>query len=483
MRLDLQSVAAAVDSGSGPLRERLASSLRRAVEAGELAPGARLPAERELAARLGVSRATVVGALEQLRHEGLLEARQGSGTYVTGPGPSASPPTSAIQLVRNPMFTGLIDGPAALVDFCLAAPPADEAVGEALEAAARDAVAEFPNPGYHTAGLPVLRRAVARHLDALGLPTGEEEVLITAGSQQAIGLAAHHYLGPGATAVTESPTYPGALDALRTVGARVLTVPSGQAGMRTEELAALLRRTEARLVYVIPTFNNPTGSVLPAPARRVLAELAADTHVPLLEDLTPSGVELGGEPPPPPVAAGARGGTVLVTGSVSKLCWGGLRVGWVRGPQAEIARLARLKAALDLACPVVTQLAAARLLAVVDEVQARRRAELAPRLSLLQDLLRTHLPTWRWQEPAGGLSLWVRVPEGDTTDFAAVALQHRVAVVPGHHFCADGRGGDHLRLTFALEPDQLVTGVERLARAWSAYQGAARPEPLLQPVI
>jgi DNA-binding transcriptional MocR family regulator len=483
MSVDWPAIAEEVAQGAGPLRERLARSLRDAVEAGDLPVGTRLPAERELAARLGVSRATVVGALEQLRQEGLLEARRGSGTYVTTSALPTPPPASPIQLVRNPMFTGLIDGPSAPIDFCVAAPPADEAVGEALRAAAQDATAQLTNPGYHTAGLPELRRAVAAYLERMGLPTEEDEVLITAGSQQAIGLAAHHFVSPGATAVTESPTYPGALDALRTVGARLLTVPSGQAGMRTEDLAALLRRTEVRLVYVIPTFHNPTGAVLPAPARRVLADLAADTQVPILEDLTPAGVELGGERPPPPVAAGARRGTVLVAGSLSKLCWGGLRIGWLRGPQLLIARLARLKAALDLACPVVTQLAAARLLPVVDEVQARRREQLAPRLDLLRDLLRAYLPDWRWQEPMGGLTLWVRVPEGDTADFAAVALQHGVAIVPGRHFCADGRGGDHLRLTFALAPSELETGVERLARAWSAYEGASRPEPLLQPVV
>lgn len=483
MAFDWAAVAAAVESGVGSLRVRLARSLREGIETGGLVAGTRLPAERELAARLGVSRATVVGALEQLQHEGLLEARRGSGTYVLAPAVPAAPQPSPIHLVRNPMFTGLIDGPSAPIDFCQAAPAADEAVAEALRAAAEDAVALLDSPGYHTAGLPVLRRAVAGHLGRLGLPTEEDEVLITAGSQQAIGLVAHHFVSPGTTAVTESPTYPGGLDALRTVGARLLAVPSGQAGMRTEDLAALLRRTEARLVYVIPTFQNPTGAVLPAPARRVLADLAADTQVPILEDLTPAEVELGGERPPPPVAAGARRGTVLVTGSLSKLCWGGLRVGWVRGPQLLIARLARLKAALDLACPVVTQLAAARLLPVAAEVQARRRAELAPRLDLLRDLLRAYLPDWRWQDPVGGMTLWVRVPEGDTADFAAVALQHGVAIVPGRHFCADGRGDDHLRLTFALEPRALEVGVERLARAWHAYQGASRPEPLLQPVV
>lgn len=483
MELDWPAVAAAVESGAGTRRARLARSLREGIAAGDLAAGTRLPAEREVAARLGVSRATVVGALEQLRHEGLLEARRGSGTYVIGPALPAPAQPNPIQLVRNPMFTGLTQGPSAPIDFCLAAPPADEAVEEALRAAVQDATAELRNPGYHTAGLPVLRRAVAGYLERMGLPTEEDEVLITAGSQQAIGLAAHHFVSPGTTAVTESPTYPGGLDALRTVGARLLTVPSGQAGMRTEDLAALLRRTEARLVYVIPTFHNPTGAVLPAPARRVLADLAADTQVPILEDLTPAGVELGGRRPPPPVAAGAHRGTVVVAGSLSKLCWGGLRIGWLRGPQLLIARLARLKAALDLASPVITQLAAARLLPVVDEVQARRREQLAPRLDLLCDLLRTHLPGWRWQDPAGGLTLWVRVPEGDTADFAAVALQHGVAIVPGRHFCADGGGGEHLRLTFALEPAELETGVERLARAWSAYQGASRPQPLLQPVV
>jgi len=193
-----------------------------------------------------------------------------------------------------------------------------------------------------------LRQAIARQLEAWGLPTAADEVLVPTGDQQAITLVASAFLQPGEPALIESPTFPGAVDALRAAGARLVSAPLGPEGVTASQVRHLLARTQARLAYVTPTFNNPTGALVPAEERPRLARLAGEFQVPLVEDHALADLWFG-SPPPSPVAAHTAGGLVITVGSLSKLFWGGLRVGWVRAPRHVIARLAERKVVADIA--------------------------------------------------------------------------------------------------------------------------------------
>jgi DNA-binding transcriptional MocR family regulator len=163
---------------------------------------------------------------------------------------------------------------------------------------------------------------------------------------------------------------------------------------------------------------------------------------------------------------------VLTVGSLSKLFWGGLRIGWIRASEELVARITRLKIMADLGGSVVGQLGAVRLLAEAERVRQARRREMRERLDRLTKLLARHLPSWRWEAPAGGLSLWVELPHGDAGAFAQVAMRHGVAVVPGSLASPTGGCAERLRIPFVLEAAPMKEGVERLARAWAAYAGA-----------
>lgn len=460
-------------AGPGPLHRRLAEALRGAVARGDLAPGARLPAERVLAQALSLSRGTVVAAYEALRQEEVLQSRQGSGTFVPLSNRPAGAADRTAPLRRNVVTQGILEGAGKTIPLLGAHVCGAPGLSEGLwRAAFSDLAAELAGPGYLPLGLLSLREAVARHLGAQGLPTGPEQVLITSGAQQALSLSAALFVQQGEGVALEDPTYLTAIDIFKSGGARLLPVPVGPEGVRVEKLREVVERGGPRLIYLIPTFHNPTGAVLPEAGRREVAELARRSGVPVLEDLALGELAFSGAAPPP-IAAFAEGGTVLSVGSMSKVFWAGLRVGWVRAEPDVVLRLGRLKVVHDLGTSPLTQAIAVRLLAEGARVRAERCRELAQGLALLTGLLRRHLPTWRFVPPAGGLCLWVQLPAGSASEFAQVALRHGVSIVPGPLTSPDGGCGEHLRLPLLMDDALREEAVLRLSAAWQAYAPTA----------
>jgi len=466
--------------GEGPRYLRLAGALRSAIERGQMPPGARLPAERVLTRLLAVSRTTVVGAYDALRQEGLLESRQGSGTRVARWRGSAleSDETARDSLWRRRfVLRAMVGKTTADVEFLGAhlpgLPDFFKAAMDEAEGDLRSLVAEH---GYFPLGLPALRRAIAAYFKESGLLTSEEEVLVTGGAQQAISLVANVFVDPGKVVLMEDPTYLGAIDAFASFGARPTGIAVGPTGIRVDLLRAAMARTVPRVVYVVATCHNPTGTVMPEEHRRDIARDIDGTNTLLVEDMTLADFCLDGDPPRP-IAAFARGGNVLTVGSLSKLFWGGLRVGWIRGPQALIARLAEAKVVSDLGGSILSQAVAARVLDRAGEVVRLRRRQVRPRRDLLARLLGQHLPSWSWSKPAGGLSLWVRLPSANASELAPVALRHGVAIVPGTVHSPEGQHADCLRLPFVAEPEVLRDGVERLSRAWKELQSMPQRTP------
>ncbi len=459
--------------GEGPVYRRLSTAVAAAIERGEIEPGARLPAERVLARALAVSRTTVVSAYEQLRGQERVESRRGSGTRVRGAlsrGPGLrlrEDPSGSFR--RHPVYRSLVDGQGDAIEFLGAHLPAPELLARELSRVDEKAIRELARgPGYLPMGLPALRSAIARHLTGWGVATTPEQVLVTHGAQQAIGLAGALFLERGDTVVVEDPTYLGSIDIFAGLGARLATVPVGGDAAWVARLKELAKRSAPRLIYLMPTFQNPTGAVMPEACRRAVARLSRDMRIPILEDNTLADLSLGG-PPPAPIAAFDVAAPVLTVGSLSKLFWGGLRIGWIRAPEELLARITRLKIMADLGGSLVGQLGAVRLFLEADRVRQARRREMRERLERLTKLLARHLPSWTWADPAGGLSLWVKLPQGDADAFSQVALRHGVAVVPGTLASSVGGCADHLRIPYVLDAGPMKEGVERLARAWAAY--------------
>jgi DNA-binding transcriptional MocR family regulator len=469
--------------GGGPLYQRLASALRTAIARGDLPVGELLPPERILARQLAVSRSTVVAAYALLCDEQLLERRQGSGTRVRSAPPRRDSGLSG-ALNRNIIFRRITDGPGGTIDLTgayLLEPgglPAD-----ALDGLVDEMAPLATTSGYSPLGYAPLREAIAAHLTARGVPTSAEQILVTSGAQQAIHLAAWLYLRRGDVALVENPTYPGALDAFTAIGARLVGVRTGRHGPDLGALADHMLRAAPRLMYLIPTYQNPVGGVLGEPARRALASLIQQHQLPLLEDDSLSGLPIVGEPPAP-VAAYAPDAPILTAGSLSKLCWAGLRVGWLRGPEPLVAQLGRLKAVADLGGSLPAQVMASRLLADYDAIRLQRRPVIARRLELATHLLADLLPDWSWDPPLGGLCLWIRLPYGSATEFAQVALRAGVSIVAGSVASCDGSFDDHLRLPFGHRPDTLEEGLRRLAGAWHTYAPTDDPRsPRLSVIV
>jgi DNA-binding transcriptional MocR family regulator len=453
-------------SGHEPLYARLVARLRALIDDGELTPGTRLPADRALAAALAVGRNTVVAAYEQLVVEGRIVRRQGSGTRVAGT--AAVPPATTTDA---PMFLHLLEPKDGVIMLACAASdaPAPELV-EAYRRTVPQLADTTGDTGYHPMGHQALRHTIAEHYERRGLPTTPQRILVTTGGQQALSLLARALLRPGDRVLVQVPTYPGALEAFREEGALPRGLPVGFTGF-----AEAVTRHRPTLAYLIATFHNPTGAVLPAPQRQQVARAAATAGVPLIDDEVPVDLAFPDEQVPPPMAV--YDDQVISIGSLSKVVWGGLRLGWIRAPMALIARLARLRAVHDLGGNIPTQAAAADLLPRLDVLRCRSAVQRRARHDHLLAELGRYLPQWHVPAVRGGQTLWVRLPHGDGSSFAQTALRHGVAVLPGAGLDADGGSHEYLRLHFLATPDQLSEAVRRLAAAWQDYRPPPHPTP------
>ena len=462
--------------GRGSLQQKLARGLADCVRKGSVHPGIRLPSERALAQALSISRTTVVAAYDALRESGWLESRTGSGTWVCERSPelgAARESAHAEALAAGSILHLLAHRDEAdVIDFSLGSPyPLRELPMELFTLPPDEYAALVHDRLHYPLGLPSARQAVARYYSKAGLPTGPEQVLITNGAQHAVSLCTGLYVQRGDSVLVEDPAFFGALDAFRVAGARISTLPVEAGGVPAGVLRDRIIATGARLVYLTPTFQNPTGAVMPAAMRKEVARIASDLAVPIIDDGVLAEIALEG-PAPPLIASYAPAAPLLTVGSLSKLAWPGLRIGWIRAPQPIIERLARLRSANDLGSSLLTQAIMVRLLGEVEELRVLRRRQLKPRRDLMAKFLRDSLPEWKFPTPAGGLFFWVRLPAGDSREFAQVALRHGVLILPGPAMSSVEQHSRFIRLPFLADDETLRVGVRRLGAAWKDYQSA-----------
>ncbi|MFC4946293.1 PLP-dependent aminotransferase family protein [Pseudonocardia sp. GCM10023141] len=448
-------------SARGPLYVLLAARLRELIDGGELPAGVLLPPERTLAAVLAVGRSTVVAAYERLRADGRIVRRQGSGTRVAG-----EVGTAGAEITTAPMFLHHLEARADdVILFACAAPdgPPPE-VARAYARVVPELAALSGDIGYYPSGHPRLRAAIAARYTAQGIPTVSDQILVTNGGQQALSLIAACLVSPGDAVLVEAPTYPGALEAFREAAAVLRPLPVGLVGF-----ADAVRAHRPALAYLIPRFHNPTGAVLPAAEQRRIAEVAAAEGVPLVIDDVAAELGFpGAQEFPVPL-----GDTAITVGSLSKVVWGGLRIGWIRAVAPAVARLARLRAVHDIGGDTPAQLAAAALVGDLDAIRDRQAADLQVRHDRLLDALSWLLPQWSVHGVRGGQTLWARLPYGDGDSFAQQSLRCGVAVLPGSGLDVSGASDACVRLHFRLPPERQEEAVRRLARAWHEYRPPA----------
>jgi DNA-binding transcriptional MocR family regulator len=376
-----------------------------------------------------------------------------------------------------------------VIDFSQGAPAEDflpvglirDAINTVLARDGAAAVAYESPEGY----LP-LREAIARSLRAQGIDTHAGEILITGGCQQALDLAVQALVNPGDVLLTANPTYAGMLDIAQARGVAAVGVPVDAEGMRTDALEALVIEHRPRLLYVAPTYHNPTGTVMPLGRRRHLLDIAARYRLPVLEDAVYEPLTYTGSPPPSLKALeaereSAAGGMTLYASSFSKVFLPGMRIGYLVAGGRLYQRLANVKRAADVCTPALNQ----RAMQVVMEGNALRdhlagvQIACAQRRAAMLGALARHFPAASWNEPAGGLYVWARLPDdGPTaTELFLRAVQVGVAFAMGPLFHTDGGGAYHLRLNIAAHPPETIDeGIRRLSAAW--HDLAADYEPV-----
>ncbi|MFF5991708.1 aminotransferase-like domain-containing protein [Prauserella flavalba] len=322
-----------------------------------------------------------------------------------------------------------------------------------------------------TEGDAALRAAVAERMTRRGLPTDEAELLVTTGSQQALSLVAAALLDPGAVVAVEEPTYLAALQAFQAAGARVVAVPGDAEGIDPAALADVLERERPALLYLVPTFANPTGRTLGAERRRAIAELTAAHRVWVVEDDPYGELRYRGDAVPPLAASGAE--HVLYLGSFSKIGAPGLRLGWLRAPESVRSTLVVAKQAADLHTSTIDQAAAAAYLATADldaHVRYLCAAYRARRDALIEALADAVPAGAEVSDPDGGMFVWLRLPgDVDTERLLPAALERDVAFVPGAPFYAGPPDRATMRLSFTTHTaDEIAEGVRRLAPVLNA---------------
>lgn len=320
-----------------------------------------------------------------------------------------------------------------------------------------------------TEGFAPLRAWIAEHLRVQGIDTDDSRVLITSGSQMGIELATRVLLDPGDRVAVESPSYLAALQVFVSHGVECAAVPADKDGIDVEALAAVHRKRPVRMVYLVPNFQNPTGTTLSGERRQALVELAAREGMMVVEDDPYGALRFEGEQQPA-LAALDTAEAVVRLGTFSKILAPGLRVAWASGPSDIIRAMTVARQSIDLHSSTLAQRAVAKLLETFD-LQAHigkvRDAYRANRDAML-NALPLHMPSGTtWTRPQGGMFLWVELPRGVfAEDLFPVALEQKVAFVPGSPFFAERPQRETLRLNFSNRPPHLIAeGMARLGRA------------------
>jgi len=481
-----------------PIYRQIVREIKGLILSGALPPGFKLPPERRLARALGVNRTTVVTAYRDLKADGLVDGHVGRGTEVVHRR-SAPPPAAAVEPVpwqqlvpeepraaRDPLVRDLLELSERrdLITLSVGLPAPEllplAAFGDVHAALLREigAATLLHSP---TEGVTALREAIAEMAPARGIECSPEEVLITSGSQQGLDLVSRVFVAPGDVVVVEEPSFFGALQVFRMAQARLVAVPVDENGMRTDLLEAVLERQRARLIYTLPTFQNPSGAVLSAGRRRHLLELAYRFQVPVLEDDPYSDLRYEGEPLPS-LASMDRHGYVIYLSSFSKVLFPGLRLGFLVAPRGLVRRLALVKQAIDLHSNTPGQWVLERFLRTgrYREHLGHVRTEYAARrATMLQALAAAAPPDVSWRTPQGGFYVWCRIPSSVAQGrLLARAAERGVSYLPGAPCFAGEPSGNFVRLNFSYsDRDAIREGVTSLMEAVAECAAAAQDAP------
>ena len=481
-------------SAAEPVYRQIADGIRAALRDGRLAAGQQLPPTRDLAKQLGVNRNTVIAAYELLVDLGTATGRTGRGTFLAGHRAETRPGDpwagAFARAVEDPGVGSLLtiyriatshEGISLAGGYPASELMPVEAFSRAMEKTLRERGTEVLSYG-PTAGYGPLRQLIAGSMRDRGSSCDPSSVLVTNGSQQALELAFRAFVDPGDPVLVEDPTYTGAISVLSALGARLVGVPVDGEGMRPDLLALALERHRPRILYVQPTFHNPTARVMSEARRREVLGLAVRHRCLVVEDDWAGDLRFEGDDLPT-LHAMDGGRHVLYLSTFSKKLLPGLRVGWVVAPEPVFERLLALKQIEDCGTSPLVQAALCTFVeegSQDDHLQRVRKAYRARSIAMDEAMRLEFPPGATWTRPSGGLFLWVALPETvDGEELFAAARERGVLVGRGSLFHVGGTGRNTLRLTFSsATEEQIRSGIavlgELLRHRWPRDRAASR---------
>jgi DNA-binding transcriptional MocR family regulator len=458
-----------------PRYQQIADQIAGMIDGGTFKPGARVPSLRRLSRQMSVSLTTAMEAYRVLEDRGLIEARPQSGFYVKAPRPLPPPPAKtvsgqrAVDLTVNELFVTVMRklGDHAIVPLGAAGPHPGFLPTDALnrilarEARSHSDLSQSYDEGR---GHPGLRTQIARRALEAGCALSADEIISTAGAQQAVYLSLAATTSPGDSVIVETPTYVGLLQVLEMLRLKALEVSTDPTnGICLDCLAEALEQPRVAACVLIPTFGNPLGHCMPEDLRERLVAMVASAGVPLIED------DIYGElhfdrSRPRALKAFDRTGNVLLCSSLSKTLAPGFRVGWVAAGRWA-GEIERLKYIVSVACPSPTQMAAAVFLESggFDRHLRRLRSTYRGLVTRMSAAVAEHFPEGtRISRPRGGHVLWVELPpEADSIRLFDRALQHGISLAPGPLFSACGDYRNFIRLNCSVPWSDTIEGAIR----------------------
>ena len=495
--------------GTAPLAAQIVRHYADAIGDGRMRAGDRLPPIREIARACDVTRGTVQQAYHELAERGLVEGTVGRGTTVVdvakkrgkGDGkngadrslrgaererPRTTSPYAEAALRRAQEMSGapqLPSGRELIANFAELAPDGDRFPVDEWRAAMDDVLRRRGNEllgyGNATNGLPELRTMLAERQHDIDPRVAADDVLVTAGAQQALDLVLRTFCSPGDTVIVTSPSYHQMHGLLRAHGLQVVQVPFTAEGLDLERLEHALQRPGVRLVYLMPTFHNPTGRTLDEVQRRALVDVLARTNVPVVEDEYQHSLRFRGAPLPSLRALDPRGLTVTVA-TVSKELFPALRIGWIVASAELLRPMAAVKRFMDLETSPLLQAALVEFVrrGSLDRHLDALRTELRRRHEALQRVGREQLPReCTITAPDGGFVAWLELPEeGQGDRLAEFAIERGVRVVPGRVFDLHGRSSRGVRLSLTRADEaRIAAGIHVLGQCARTIVKAPAP--------
>ena len=445
-------------SAAGASAAALSMQIRALILDGRLTVGERLPSERALAAELRRSRSTITRTYDLLEADGYAVRLHGGGTLVGLPHSPASPTA--------------LDGDAESIDLSIASMDSTPGLYDATVRSLPRLAAMRGTSGYSLQGMPELRDAIAERFTQRGAPTSADQIIVTSGALNGMNLVLATIGRRGQRALVEQPTFPHALEALRRHGYRMLPTPVDVDGWDAHHLMDVLLRARPHLGYLIPDFHNPTGASLPDEARARIAATARSAGTHLIVDETTAELDIDRGWSPAPLAAHSP--EVITVGSMSKIAWGGMRLGWIRAERDLIGHLLAVRPSFELGTALLEQCIAVELLGDMPALSAHVSARLSAGRAAVAAGIEA-MSGLRMPPTPGGLSAWLDLGSPVSTQLSLAARERGLVLPPGPRFATGGVLDRRLRVPITLPPERTLAAMERLRLAWGDLRDGSVP--------